>query len=527
MPSAPRILLVLISLLYFFSVSPARAAVPIQRLSFNATLSNDGSVKVVQQIQYSTATSLHWKIYSNTKDLKLMGDNKNLSVQSYRLGKSDGDTFIKSSTVAKDWTISYTTTTNLVRHNDRDQIYLKIFQEPGQPIFNISANFSLPEDAPPGEINGNAYSISGVVNPSFKSLGRTMQYRADYAAPTSLFTISANWSKDVLNLETLEETRLTLSNLEVIPWVFLGVILPAISLTVLSLLLLRQRRAHFRVTEIKDYPPSQLSAMLVGVLVRKKIYPQEIVALLVELCQKGYLVIVQRTGKYYLSQRKTIDEYLEPWEKKIIEEIFPVQGTVETEGLQAINDQSLFSPRVRDAFRQIYQVITEKRFFLENPHYSRIKYKLIALLIYFVSAAALVWVAVVGASPYLSIPLGGTVIVAFLIIRLSPKLVRYSQQGIVTRKEWMAFANYLSLREPLPLEATQHRLFEKYLPYAIALNKTREWAERFDRSNTTILRPDWFIAYRDTTTTEFVDEILDLTEKISQTVTSLRGPLVT
>jgi hypothetical protein len=504
----------------------ARGAAPMQQLNIETVLNQNGSVQIAQKLTYNTPVQLEWEVFSNIRKLAVSADGSDIDDSRYSVGKIGNHHVVRAKQLAREWKITYTTTTTLVRNNNRDQIFIKIFQEIPDPIYNVSVSFSLPTNDMTEGLTGNAFAISGVSNPKTTVHNNTVVYSAEYAAPGSLFTVSASWPKRVLSLTKIQEIRLYLTNLEVLPWLTLGILLPIIGLSMLLLLYRRQRLDRVPVTSILDRPPSQLSAMLVGVLVQKKIHPRVIVALLVELCRRGYIVIVERTGQYYLSQRKPFDEHLTSWERNILEELFPDHGKLATEGLQEITDSSLFSPKVRDAFGQVYQIITEQNFFLENPHLTRVKYKLFGLALYFTSAIGLLWVAIVGASPYLSIPLGGTMLVSFLIIRLTPKLVRYSESGIATRRDWISFGNFLGLKEPLPLESTRNHTFELYLPYAIALNKTKEWAERFDRSSTTIIKPDWFITYKESSTTQFVEDITELTDSISKTITTLRGPLV-
>jgi hypothetical protein len=519
-----QVLLLVISLL--FMANWAHGAAPMQNLEVATLLNQNGSVTIEQKLTYNTPVQLNWEIFSNIKNLSVKADGSEISKPSYSVGKVGNHFIIHSKNLARQWLITYTTTTTLIRNNNRDQIFIKIFQEIPEPIYGVTVTFSLPTSNPVEGLTGNVFAIAGVSNPRTIVRGNTVIYSAEYAAKGSLFTISASWPKEVLSLTRIQEIRLYLTNLEVLPWLTLGVLLPVIGLSVLLILYRRQRHDLAPVNAVLDRPPSQLSAMLVGVLVQKKILPQVIVALLVELCQRGYIVIVERAGQYYLSQRKIFDEYLTSWERNILEELFPNHGRLETEGLQELTDSSLYSPKVRDAFQQVYQIITEQNFFLENPHLTRIKYKLFGLALYFASAIGLLWVAIAGASPYLSIPLGGTMLVSFLIFRLTPKLVRYSQTGLAARRDWLSFGNFLGLKEPLPLESARNHTFELYLPYAIALNKTREWAERFDRSSITIIQPDWFITYRESSTTQFVEDITKLISSISKTITTLRGPLV-
>lgn len=511
------------------SVGPGLAQTKrsIETLRVTANLNSDGTVKVTQELTYALPTALSWQLFSNSRDLSVRADGQELNSRLYQLRRQTGATRITAAQAAKSWQVHYTTTTTLIRHNDRDQAFMKIFQQPGGTVNNISVTLTLPETVTESGLTGNVYAINGVVSPTTALVSnRQINYSARFASNEGLFTINASWPKSVLQLTRSEELRLTLLNLEILPWLLLGIVLPLLCFLILLQLLLRQRLSERRVREISPTPPSALAPMLVGVLVNKKIYPAEIVALLVDLCQRGYIVIVKKGRRYYLSQRKVVDSNLQSWEQKFVEQLFPTPTVVTENTLQLLSKQSLFSPKIRDAFAEIYQVITEMSFFAENPHHTRVRYKLVALFLYFLGAFSLLWTAISNLSPYLLIPLAGTMAMAFLIIRLTPKLIRYTDTGRAQRTAWLKFANYLAADQPLPLEATRNQLFEKYLPYAIALNRTEQWARRFDRSNTVIIKPDWFITYQESSTAEFVTELTTFTRAISESLASLRGPLV-
>jgi hypothetical protein len=249
--------------------------------------------------------------------------------------------------------------------------------------------------------------------------------------------------------------------------------------------------------------------------------------MLIDLCQRGYLVIVKKSGQYYLSQRKPFDENLESWEREVLEALFPIANAkMTTQAVKAINRQSLFSPKVRRAFQEMYEIITNKRYFAENPHTTRVRYKLFALSLYFASVFGAIWIAVTGASPYLLLPVGGTMLMCRLIIAYTPGLVHYTNEGLKARSQWLAFGRYLAQNELLPLEDSRNQAFERYLGYAIALNVTKQWANRFDFSNIIIVKPDWFISYEESSTAEFASEIEAFSESISELITEMRGPVV-
>lgn len=512
-----------------FSAGTARAAVAIGNLAVNIDLQRDGTMEVTQQLMMSGRTTLNWQVFSNTQNLTVSADGTEVSGNEIKIVDRGQLRQISSKTlVAKNWQLNYTTTNGLIRRDNRDQLFFKIFQEPGMTVAQTVVTFGLPENVDRKLLSGNVYAIGGVTDSTYVLNNSFITYRASLAGANSLMTVNASWPKSVLQLSSYQEARLALSNLNFLPWIVLGVSLPVTTLIVLLVLLGRQRRQDKAVVnEVADRPPSNLSPLIVGVLVNKKIYPEEIVAMLVDLCQRGYLVIVKKNDEYFLGKRRLPDHFLQTWESNILEQILPnADTTVSDKDLLSLSKQSLFSPAVRDAFAEIYGIITKEQYFAENPHLTRVKYKLIGLGFYFVGTVGLIWTAVTNATPYLLIPLSGTIILSWLILRLTPKLIQYTPHGNAERQKWLMFANFLAQAQPMDPQLVRNHSFERYLPYAVALNKTLEWARRFDESSSAIVRPEWFISYQDLKTADLAGELVEFTGKISKMLTGMRGPLV-
>ncbi len=526
-----------------FITPQTRAAVGISLLTAKAELQLDGTVLVRQEIALAGSSTLDWQVFSNLSHLVVFADGASVSKNQLRLTKRGASTRLRSkTTVASRWQISYQTTGNLIRHNNRDQFFFKIFQEPGVTINQTEVTFSLPvvalaksglpERGPESatqSLTGNVYAIGGVTDASSEFLdAKTISYQADYAGPKGLMTISASWPKSILQLNSAEEARLVLSNLDSLPWIILGVSLPLVALIVLLILSGRQRRQdEVRLDRTVIEPPADLSPMIVGVLVNKKIYPEEIVALLVDLCYRGYLVIIKNGPDYFFGKRRSPDQHLQLWEKNILEQVLPtLKSKISNSEIIKVHKQNLFSPPVRDAFSDIYEVITAHRYFVENPHLTRIRYKLIALTFYFTSVAGLVWTAVSNLSPYLLIPFVGTIMLSWLIIRLTARLTHYTTSGLQQRSAWLSFGQFLGSTTPIDPTMARNQTFEKYLAYAIALGKTAEWTNRFEQSSSTIVQPDWLVSYQELDAGALGGELVEFVSKTSKVLTNLRGPLV-
>ncbi len=517
--------LIITSSLFFSTKSLAAGAeTAISDLSVSAQLQTDGSADVKETLTLASPSTLNWTIYTNYRNLSVQADGATAKATKQNTG---GTTVLTSDQTAQVWVINFQATNILIRHNDRDQFYFKLFENTGRQIYNISSSFALPGTVGSNDLSGNAYAIDGVLdNTTSKPTNNSLLFTSSFASNQSIYTLSASWPNSVLNLNWLTDFRLSLLNLNLIPWMVVGLILPLIALFVLWDLIRKHRRNERPVKTILREPSSYLPPILVGVLVNKKVHPNEIVSLIVDLCQRGYLVIVKKNDNYTLSLRKAPDDNLQNWEKEILLQLFPETKKLSDKQAKTMGNDILFSPTVRDAFDKIYSVVTQMKFFTENPHITRIKYKLFGLAFYFIGAIGLIWVAVAGLPAYLLFPFIALLVVAYFIIKLSPKLVKYSLVGFAKREEWLSFRNSLTSNERFGVNESQNHVFEKILPYAIALNCTEQWAKRFDSASITMARPDWLITYEDSSALDLTKELTDFTGKISESLTSLRGPMV-
>jgi hypothetical protein len=528
-----KAIVLLLQALLLTLLVPSGASARIERelsaLEINAVLQKNGSLSVTQTLDFANTAELSWPLYSDALDLQVSADGRKLGAAALRRAKSGEVTLVSApGQTGTKWQLSYRTNSLIIRSKERDQLYFQVLRESGFSVEYFTASFRLPEEASGGGLVGNLYGIGGIGSAvTTKVDEQELLFQAGNVGPRAILTMNAHWPKSVLKLGLFQELRLAFEDLEVAPWVGLAVLLPLLALAVLWRLIRRQRRYEAGTIAVRPEPPAALSPLIVGTLVDKKVYPKEIIALLIDVCQRGYVVIVKKSGQYYLSQRRQFDENLEGWERDILEALFPVANTKLTEQtMRALNRKSLFNPKVRRAFGSIYEAVTAKSFFAENPHTTRVRYKLFALSLYFLSVIGAVWIAVTGSSPYLLLPLAGTMLVCRLILKLTPTLVRYTPMGLQARKDWLAFRSYLSVRKPLPLEAARNRIFEKYLAYAVALGVTVDWAKRFDLSEIVILKPDWFVSYEESSTAQFAQDIEDFSRSISELLTEMRGPLV-
>ncbi|MBI4948191.1 DUF2207 domain-containing protein [Candidatus Berkelbacteria bacterium] len=511
-------------LILSFSTASAQTYNPIEELAFKATLQSDGSIFAEQTITNTYSDPIDWKIFSNVQNVKVFADETELSPRQYSLIKSSGSVRITSSKFARVWQISYKTTSTLIRHNDRDQFFYKLLENPATTIFNISGELILPQTTK--NISANIYGIGGVGSKNTEIEGNKIIFSALGAGPQSLITFNASWPKDILNLTPWANIKLTLLNLELIPWLFLGLFLPILTVAIYLTLRATNRKNSISTSEVINSPIDTLSPMFVGTLVNKKVYPEEVVAMIIDLCQRGYLMIVKKINGFYLTPRKEIDHNLAPWEAEILSQIFASVKDVTSKEFTKETSNQLFSKKVKNAFAQIYNVITAQKYFTENPHITRIKVKLFGLAIFFFALGAIIWNTISGTNAFLLIPLIGTLLMSRAILAMAPNLIKYTEQGLNEKSEWLKFANFLKSDQPLEISKVQSQYYEKFLAYAVALRCEKEWAKRFENSEIFAAKPDWLVSYEDTNTPQLTTELIEFIGSVSTNISKLRGPIV-
>jgi uncharacterized membrane protein len=115
------------------------------------------------------------------------------------------------------------------------------------------------------------------------------------------------------------------------------------------------------------------------------------------------------------------------------------------------------------------------------------------------------------------------VVFGILIVNLSPNITSLSVRGVEFRNKWLRFKNYLTDKKPI--EPSEENLFEKYLPYAIAMGVEADWASRFIEQQ--FMKPGWYDYVTDVNGVEnFTKSFLPTIDYIAKALDSSSDPLV-
>ncbi len=279
-------------------------------------------------------------------------------------------------------------------------------------------------------------------------------------------------------------------------WVFL---LPIISFFYMFTLWYRKGRDP-RVKEsvaVMYEPPKfdnkPLTPGEVGALIDEKLDPRDITSTIVGLAVKGYIKIeeTKREGiifdktDYYLKKVKGPDENLTPFEKELMEDLVPAYQT----GTLVSELKNKFYTNLPRLKKMIYEDLVDKKYFLSSPEKVRNSYTTVAfVLTVFLIGALMILATGAGIKSYVVGVLTGIPLFAFG--RVMPAKTRTGASAYMNA---LGFQEFMNRAEKDRLERMGDKnLFAKFLPYAIALDVTDNWARAFKEIYQE--PPDWYVS---------------------------------
>lgn len=533
-----KLLLIFLSLSLILAILPktAQAATPMSDItSFtgDVVVEKNGLTKFSLRLTQLYTNVLNWNLGVKDADkLIIKADGVQLKSREYSLDKKSGYLTVQSDPgkMAAIWDINFQTRDAFTINNRENFRWLAVTTNHSLVEY---LNITLHTMVPIKENSRTAYRVyafHGVESSDASLLDEnTIVYQGTMLGSASGFSIFASWPCGSINFPLIQKLRYDISDLPVTNWLIFGLILPAISLLLLAYLYLRQKTQVIlnSTREKLDRPPSDLPPLQVGILVDKKIYPKTLMATILDLCEKGYLIIIKDKKQVVFAKRKQPDNELCQWEKNLIEEI-TLNDRVwacETE-LRKTTDRNLFSPKIRACYEEAYRSTTDMGYYHENPHLVRVRYKIYAIILYLLSLIGLAWVVISMQTPYLLIPLLGALFSTIIIIKFAYLLPTQSRQGLLARKEWLKYANFLRQKEPVESIMAISGVFYRYLPYALVLNVESQWARRFSQS--VMVKPSWLLEREitDVESENTLHQVLDIIHKLTDKISLLHGPTV-
>ena len=243
--------------------------------------------------------------------------------------------------------------------------------------------------------------------------------------------------------------------------------------------------------EPPKYNNTSLTPGEVGALVDEKLDPRDISSTIVGLAVKGYMKmeetktegLILDSTDYFLAKTKEPDDSLNPFERMLMDRIFPKE--LQLPGRMVSDLKNEFYKSIDLLKKTLYGELVSKKYFLASPDKVRKVYVSAAFAVTVLSIILFAWLTSSGKSVVAGILTGLPV---FAFAKVMPAKTR---AGSAAYMDILGFREFMSRAERDRLERMKDKdLFSKFLPYAIALDIVDNWAKAFEGIYQE--PPDWF-----------------------------------
>jgi uncharacterized membrane protein len=250
-------------------------------------------------------------------------------------------------------------------------------------------------------------------------------------------------------------------------------------------------------------PPDKLTPGECGTLVDDEASMRDITATLVDLAVKGYLTIEQKEeskmlglmhGQAYVFHLKKPPAQWEgarPHEQQMLSALFDGGSNPDVNLSDLQNHFYTSLPPIRDA---MLDALVNDGYYLHRPDTVRQGYIGVGFVIgvlLFVGGGYLA--AATGMSPFTWIASG--ILTGIIICAFGWFMPARTITGVRTLEKVLGFEDFLSRTQKDQIDRLEKtpELFEKYLPYAMALRVEKKWAQAF--SGIAMQPPSWYQGY--------------------------------
>ncbi len=203
-----------------------------------------------------------------------------------------------------------------------------------------------------------------------------------------------------------------------------------------------------------------------GALIDETVDTRDIFGSLIQLAERGYLVIQEKKkGEFTLIEKSPQDGNLLPFEKKLLKALFKDGGEIAVKDAKIAED-------LLEVSKLLYTQVVDEGYFPESPDSIRTRYYILAGVAMFTGNFVLA-------------------VIAFIFGRNMPRKTEFgAQQASIAR----SLKTFLTSQErQLAFQANNQMMFEKLLPYAIAFGVEKIWAARF--KDMALVNPSWYTGY--------------------------------
>ena len=390
--------------------------------------------------------------------------------------------------------IAYTVGRAVLFHDEYLQVYWNVTGNGWRiPIDRATAVFRLPDGLDIAEVASTSYA--GYYGQSTRGPAASptedggLLFAASYLGPGEGLTIDLSIPRTLLPIDAPSFAQRIGWFLDANKWAAL----PLVVLAGMILLWWRVGRDPRKRTIAPAFePPAGMHPGEAGVLIDDRADLRDISAMLIGLAVRGYLAIEEIDEAEGLGDRvkrmfgRSSTDYRFVRRDRPTDDLSDVEGRLlaaifdddHPEGRDLSSLENDFYRHLPTIKSKLYGGLIRQGFYPHNPERTRRFFTTFG-----VAGIALgVAVGVVAGSLYLGVAVG---LCGLIVLAFSPIMPRKTQKGVRALEELLGLTEYIRRAELDRIEfhdapEKSPQLFEKLLPYAIALNLTSIWAKQFE-----------------------------------------------
>ncbi len=245
-------------------------------------------------------------------------------------------------------------------------------------------------------------------------------------------------------------------------------------------------------------PPDNLSGPETGTMIDERVDQRDIAAGIISLAVKGYLKIIpkevglvfKKTSADLVLTVKTRGNDLDDFEEHLLNYLSKCGSGL----ISGIDLQRHVAPNIPHLKSILYQSLVRRGYYRESPETVRFAWIIGGLLV-----TALIGLIVYAITPFgIALPsVVGCIIGAVIVVLVGPRMPRRTKIGAIARQKVLGFEDFMHRARGEELKWMEEKqpdqlMFERFLPHAVALGLTEQWAMAF--ADIVKELPDWYAA---------------------------------
>jgi len=403
------------------------------------------------------------------------------------------------------YTIRYTVKGALDAFADHDELYWNVTGKWPVDIANFTQQVTLPSGsvADAGCVQGDGVRDSAC---HVSTSGPTASYRSSGTLPPTIeVTVFSSFPKGLVSVPAMTtEHKPTLWDFYRLDWLEIGGAVLVTLLCAYGVAAIwwqggrdRQYKTIYYLTNdpseqtrplfgedqvvVEFLPPEGLKPAQMGVILDERADPLDVTATIIDLAVRGYIHIEEIDQKSWfggskdwrLTKVQEADADLQPYEQKLLDDIFAVKGSP----VQISELRYEFSSKLQEIQKQLYRDAVDRGWFSRSPDASRTNWMIAGGLLTVIGLFVAYGVGYFFGRALLfnALPVAG-----IAMVPMSRAMARRTAKGSEALRRLLGFRLYVATAETRRQEFNEQvGIFARYLPYAIVFGCVDKWAKAF------------------------------------------------